>query len=89
MGATMLMQDDDTGLIRYSLCNSNSTPVLPEDKSITLPLFEPKPKKGSPLAGVGWFDNTQTQVSAWKWAGVFVVFRRRSNKDLGFNMVPR
>ncbi|KAK8000089.1 hypothetical protein PG990_012689 [Apiospora arundinis] len=65
MGATMLMQDDDTGLIRYSLCNSNSTPVLPEDKSITLPLFEPKPKKGSPLAGVGWFDNTQTQASIW------------------------
>ncbi|KAK8074956.1 hypothetical protein PG997_009619 [Apiospora hydei] len=65
MGATMMMQDDDTGLIRYSLCNSNSTPVLPEDKSITLPLFEPKPKKGSPLAGVGWFDNTQTQASIW------------------------
>ncbi|KAK7985109.1 hypothetical protein PG988_002731, partial [Apiospora saccharicola] len=65
MGATMMMQDDDTGLIRYSLCNSNSTPVLPEDKTITLPLFDPKPKKGSALAGVGWFDNTQTQASVW------------------------
>ncbi|KAK8122243.1 hypothetical protein PG984_010913 [Apiospora sp. TS-2023a] len=65
MGATMMMQDDDTGLIRYSLCNSNSTPVLPEDKTITLPLFDPKPKKGSALAGVGWFDNTQTQASIW------------------------
>lgn len=65
MGATLMMQDDDTGLIRYSLCNSNSTPVLPEDKTITLPLFDPKPKKGTALAGVGWFDNTQTQVSTF------------------------
>ncbi|KAK8061278.1 hypothetical protein PG994_007644 [Apiospora phragmitis] len=52
MGATLMMQDDDTGLIRYSfpsLCH----------------YFDPKPKKGSALAGVGWFDNTQTQASIW------------------------
>lgn len=56
----ILYQDDQTAGIRYSLCNSNNTPVLPADKTITLPLLKYPPKNGTSLAGTGWWDGKKT-----------------------------
>jgi hypothetical protein len=53
----IIFQDDDTGKILYSLCNSNETTVFPANESASLTFdkgFEPK--KGTSLAGVGYID---------------------------------
>lgn len=65
LGATLIVQDDETALIRYSLCNSNGTPVLPKDKSLTLPLLKYPPKNGTGLTGVGWSNGPVTTVRAF------------------------
>ncbi|KAI1875932.1 uncharacterized protein JN550_001428 [Neoarthrinium moseri] len=65
LGPSLLVQDEESGNIRYSLCNSQDTPILPEDKTITAPLFKYKPKNGTALAGTGWWDHQQT------WASIF------------------
>jgi hypothetical protein len=63
VGPALLVQDDATAAIRYSLCNGNPTPVLPEDKTITLPLFKYPPLNGTSLAGTGWSDGNNIWVS--------------------------
>ncbi|KAH8661936.1 hypothetical protein BX600DRAFT_306325 [Xylariales sp. PMI_506] len=64
-GPALMMQDDKTGNIRYSLCNSNNTPIFPQDTTITIPLESYLPKNGTNLAGTGYFDNTNI------WASIF------------------
>lgn len=63
LGPSMLVQDDESAGLRYSLCNSNVNPILPEDKTITVPLYQYPPKNGTTLAGVGWYDGSTTWVS--------------------------
>ncbi|KAI0125282.1 hypothetical protein BJ170DRAFT_584301 [Xylariales sp. AK1849] len=63
VGPSLLVQDDESGAIRYSLCNSNGTPILPQDKTITAPLYSYTPKNGTSLAGTGWFDSQTTYAS--------------------------
>ena len=49
------MQDDATGQIFHSLCNSNETAVFPPDGSAA---FNPtiKPKRNTSLAAAGYYD---------------------------------
>jgi hypothetical protein len=63
LGPSLLLQDDETGNIRYSLCTSQDTPILPEDKTIVAPLYKYKPKNGTAIAGTGWWDSQVTWVS--------------------------
>lgn len=52
----VIMQDDATGKIFYSLCNSNgSTPIFPANESAAL-TFEDDftPKNGTSLTGIGY-----------------------------------
>ena len=63
LGAPQLIKyDDDTGKIFYSLCNSNSTPVFPEDDTAALHLEIP-PAKGTSVAGAGYVDEGRNLVS--------------------------
>ncbi|KAI0018829.1 hypothetical protein F4780DRAFT_494549 [Xylariomycetidae sp. FL0641] len=62
-GPNLVMQDDDTGDIRYSLCNGNYTPIFPDDASLVVPLDKYPPKKNTSLACAGWFDGTTTVAS--------------------------
>ncbi|KXJ93697.1 hypothetical protein Micbo1qcDRAFT_158552 [Microdochium bolleyi] len=55
-GPALLMQDDASGGLRYSLCNSRGTPIFPNDTSIVAPLLSFPPKKGTALAAGGWYD---------------------------------
>lgn len=63
LGPALLVQDDESGDIRYSLCTSQDTPILPQDKTITAPLYKYPPKNGTAITGTGWYDNTITWVS--------------------------
>ena len=38
LGPSLLVQDDETSHVRYSLCTSKNTPILPEDETIIAPL---------------------------------------------------
>jgi len=62
-GPTLMMQDDASAGIRYSLCNSQGTPIFPNDTSITIPLLKYPPKNGTALAGGGWWDSTNVIAS--------------------------
>ncbi|KAI1080111.1 hypothetical protein F5B20DRAFT_540807 [Whalleya microplaca] len=64
-GPSLIMQDDDTGGIRYSLCNGNYTPVFPNDTTIIAPLTSHPPKKNTSLSATGWMDGETT------WASIF------------------
>ncbi|KAI1212508.1 uncharacterized protein F4807DRAFT_413315 [Annulohypoxylon truncatum] len=64
-GPSFIMQDDDTGGIRYSLCNSNSTPIFPDDKTLAAPFYNYIPKNKTSLAASGWTD------SETAWASIF------------------
>ncbi|KAI1100160.1 hypothetical protein F4804DRAFT_336543 [Jackrogersella minutella] len=62
----IIMQDDATGNIFYSLCNSNgSTPIFPADESAAF-VFESNlaPRNGTSLAGTGWVDTDNANVAA-------------------------
>ncbi len=58
----IVMYDDDTGNIFYSLCNSSGTPVFPADSSAAFNLKYP-PLNGTGLAGFGYSDGTNVVVS--------------------------
>lgn len=62
-GPSLIMQDDESGGIRYSLCNTNSTPIFPNDTTLVAPLDDYPPKKNTSLAGAGWFTGTDYFVS--------------------------
>ncbi|KAI1408216.1 hypothetical protein F5Y13DRAFT_172875 [Hypoxylon sp. FL1857] len=64
-GPSFIMQDDDTGGIRYSLCNGNHTPIFPDDKTLTTPYINHPPKNKSSLAATGWTDSDTA------WASIF------------------
>ncbi|KAI1496618.1 hypothetical protein F5X99DRAFT_413915 [Biscogniauxia marginata] len=63
-GPNIILQDDATGGIRYSLCNGNYTPIVPDD-NITAPLTSHPPKKNTSLAATGWVDDKTS------WASIF------------------
>ncbi|KAI1327749.1 hypothetical protein F5Y16DRAFT_399035 [Xylariaceae sp. FL0255] len=66
----VIMQDDDTGEIRYSVCNSNGAAVFPTDNSRILKIDNgTTPKLGSSIAGaVMWWvgDENLIYVSDWQ-----------------------
>ncbi|KAI1092935.1 hypothetical protein F5B19DRAFT_178913 [Rostrohypoxylon terebratum] len=64
-GPSFLMQDDDTGGILYSLCNSNHTPIFPDDKTLAAPFYNHIPKNKTSLAAAGWTDSDTA------WASMF------------------
>ncbi|KAI0883861.1 uncharacterized protein GGS22DRAFT_26845 [Annulohypoxylon maeteangense] len=64
-GPSFIMQDDDTGGIRYSLCNGNHTPIFPDDKTLAAPFYNFIPKNKTSLAASGWTD------SETAWASIF------------------
>ncbi|KAL7620945.1 hypothetical protein AAE478_008256 [Parahypoxylon ruwenzoriense] len=64
-GPSFILQDDDTGGIRYSLCNGNHTPIFPDDSTITAPFASHLPKKNTSLSATGWTDDETA------WASVF------------------
>ncbi|KAI1635981.1 hypothetical protein F4809DRAFT_641965 [Biscogniauxia mediterranea] len=64
-GPNIILQDDDTGGIRYSMCNGNYTPILPDDSTLTAPLTTHPPKRNTSLAATGWTDGTTA------WASIF------------------
>ncbi|KAI2611800.1 hypothetical protein GGR54DRAFT_339574 [Hypoxylon sp. NC1633] len=57
-GPSFIMQDDQTGSIRYSLCNGNYTPIYPNDEAITVPFTSHPPKGNTSLAATGWLGDT-------------------------------
>ncbi|KAI3321769.1 hypothetical protein HD806DRAFT_545474 [Xylariaceae sp. AK1471] len=61
----VMVQDDDTGKILYSLCNSNETAVFPANESRSL-MFDDNlwPKKGTNLAGIGYVNQDGITVAA-------------------------
>ncbi|KAI0384330.1 hypothetical protein F5Y04DRAFT_277701 [Hypomontagnella monticulosa] len=64
-GPSFIMQDDETGNIRYSLCNGNYTPIFPDDKTITAPFMQHPPKKNTSLSAAGWTDDETA------WGSIF------------------
>ncbi|XXG99920.1 hypothetical protein Hte_006261 [Hypoxylon texense] len=74
------MQDDATGKIFYSLCNSNgTTPIFPANESASF-TFDSSltPKNGTSLTGVGyaqngvniaamWYQNSNNQITEALW----------------------
>ncbi|KAI1379975.1 hypothetical protein F4677DRAFT_408150 [Hypoxylon crocopeplum] len=57
-GPSFIMQDDDTGNIRYSLCNGNHTPIFPDDRTLAVPFREHTPKNKTGLTATGWMADT-------------------------------
>jgi hypothetical protein len=51
----IMVQDDDSGKILYSFCNSNETAIFPANETRSL-TFDIEPKKGTSLAGIGYVD---------------------------------
>ncbi|GKT50776.1 uncharacterized protein ColSpa_10957 [Colletotrichum spaethianum] len=49
------MQDPATGNLLYSACNSNSTPIFPDDGLNAFKL-QRKPRNGTSLTAAGWYD---------------------------------
>ncbi|KAL1871982.1 hypothetical protein VTK73DRAFT_1812 [Phialemonium thermophilum] len=64
IGPQLLVQNLTTGLIQYSYCNSNNTPIYPYegDDVLSLPVVI-KAKNGTSLAGTGWWDGKTTTAS--------------------------
>jgi len=62
----VMVQDDDTGKILYSFCNSNETTIFPGNGSRALEFDKGlEPKKGTSIAGVGFVDpNSNITVTA-------------------------
>ncbi|KXX74529.1 Protein crumbs 3 [Madurella mycetomatis] len=60
IGPQVILQNETTGLIRYSACNSYNDPKYSYTDGSVLSLTH-KPKVGTPLAGTGyWADRTTT-----------------------------
>lgn len=66
------MQNTSTGLITYSLCHSNNTPLYPVDPPLNFDTTY-APKNGTSLAATGWFDQSTT------WASLFY---QNNNDDI-------
>lgn len=59
LGPQVILQNDTTGQIRYSACNSRDQPQYSATDNSTFSL-KYKPKKGTPLGGGGYVSNTKT-----------------------------
>ena len=59
----LVMHDDATGNIFYSLCNSTGTPVFPADDSTAFDL-KYAPLNGTGLAGFGYMEGDHAVVSS-------------------------
>lgn len=58
IGPQLILQNETTGLIRYSACNSYDDPKYSYTDGSVLSLTH-KPKMGTPLSGTGyWTDRT-------------------------------
>ncbi|OTB07460.1 hypothetical protein M426DRAFT_33003, partial [Hypoxylon sp. CI-4A] len=62
-GPSFIMQDDETGEIRYSLCNTNHTPIFPDDRTLTIPFTSNPPKNKTSLSAAGWMEGSTTAAS--------------------------
>ncbi|KAI6086972.1 hypothetical protein F4821DRAFT_120836 [Hypoxylon rubiginosum] len=61
----LIMQDDATGKIFYSLCNSNGTsPIFPANETASFNLDLP-PKNGTSLAGIGYANDGVNIAAIW------------------------
>ena len=58
----LVMHDDATGNIFYSLCNSTDAPVFPADDTAAFDL-KYAPLKGTGLSGFGYMDGEKIVVS--------------------------
>lgn len=63
----IIMQDDATGKILYSLCNSNgSTPIFPGNVSASFEFDSIyTPKNDTSLTGTGWVDDDVNVAAIW------------------------
>ncbi|KAI8625214.1 hypothetical protein F5Y19DRAFT_489890 [Xylariaceae sp. FL1651] len=62
----VIMQDDTTGQVLYSLCNSNDTTVFPANASASFTFDSSMaPKNGTSLAGVGYPQNGYNMAAMW------------------------
>lgn len=59
IGPQILVQNDTTGQIRYSACNSYDQPIYSYTDGSVLRLSH-KPKASTPLAGTGWWNEKHT-----------------------------
>ncbi|KAK4201496.1 hypothetical protein QBC40DRAFT_60958 [Triangularia verruculosa] len=73
LGPSFVLQNASTGLLTYSFCHSNSTPIYPQDPPIALRTTY-APKNGTALAATGWYD----QIGS-TWASVFY---QNNNDDI-------
>ncbi|KAI1075630.1 hypothetical protein F5B20DRAFT_375073 [Whalleya microplaca] len=63
----IIMQDDATGKIFYSLCNSEQEPIFPANESIAFEIDNSQlPKPGTQLGGSGYQENG-VNVAAVQW----------------------
>ncbi|KAJ4298723.1 hypothetical protein N0V88_003755 [Collariella sp. IMI 366227] len=60
----ILLLNETTGQIRYSACNSRDSAKYSYTDGSVLSVTQ-KPKDGTPLAGVGWFNDRITIASIW------------------------
>lgn len=61
LGPQVILQNDTTGLIQYSACNSQGQPQYSGTDESTFSL-QYKPKKGTPLGGAGYLDQDTMPV---------------------------
>ncbi|KAK0708828.1 hypothetical protein B0T21DRAFT_416220 [Apiosordaria backusii] len=73
LGPSFVLQNASTGLLTYSLCHSNNTPIYPQDPPIALRTTY-APKNGTSLAATGWYDRIGST-----WASVFY---QNNNDDI-------
>lgn len=59
IGVQLLLQNETTNELRYSACNSKDVPQYSYVDGSVLSLAY-KPKTGTPLAGVGWWNKQYT-----------------------------
>ncbi|KAI5867454.1 hypothetical protein GGS23DRAFT_178682 [Durotheca rogersii] len=64
-GPSFIMQDDETGGLRYSLCNGNYTPIFPDDRTLTALFKNYPPKNKTSLSAAGWVNDDTA------WASIF------------------
>lgn len=72
IGPSFVLQNSSTGLLTYSSCNSNNTPLYPVNPPNEFSTVY-APRNGTSLTATGWFDKTTT------WASLFY---QNNNDDI-------
>ncbi len=57
------IRSSPSGVLTYSMCNVNNTPIFPDNPPLQLPVVS-QPKNNTALSGQGWWDSTTTWVSS-------------------------